>query len=97
MKQEFKQSKQEEQTFSDAHEKERQKAEYEIAKLYEFESQIVEFIDGSNSPYEASKEVPPSLAIYHPSFGTAEKACEEIATEAIRLFKEAEYQDRETD
>ena len=97
MKQESKTSKQEDQASKDAHEKERQKAEYEAAILQEFESSVKQIIDGFNKPYDASKEVPPSLAIYHASFEIAEKACEHIATEAVRLFKDDKYQDRETE
>ena len=77
-------------------ENERKKAAYDAALLEEFDGQINEIVDNFDRPYDASKEQQPQLAIYHPSFQIAQKACEQVAVEAVCRFKTSNYTDSET-
>ena len=59
---------------------------YENTMLEEFNTEIEEIIHSFNSLYDAAKEAPPTLAMYHPSFKNAEQASERIGSRVVECF-----------
>ena len=68
---------------------------HEAQVLQEFYDEVREITDNIGRPYDASREMIPSLAAYHPSFRNAEDACENIASEVVRRLTASNLEDPE--